>query len=393
MVGIGASAGGFVAVERLLEHLSSTTGMAFVVVLHLSPDQPSMADAVFQRCTRMTVCMVNDEMPLQPDHVFVIPPNRSLSLNDGHLRLGRLERTSSRHVTIDRFFRSLGTVHWERAVAVVLSGSDGAQGLRRVKEEGGVTLVQSPTDAEHDAMPLHAIASGSADFVLPVADMAQKLLDLWSNAQRIELPRPPRDMFAEPSPTPEAEHEAEAALQAVMQLLHQRTGHDFSHYKRATLLRRLERRMQVTRQPTLPGYAAVVAASVQETTLLLQDMLISVTNFFRDRLAFDALERSLVGELFEDWPPAERIRAWVAGCATGEEAYSVAMLLLEHARNANALAGIQVFATDIDERALAVAARACMPIRSSPTCLRPGCGSSSIGSPDNSWSPGHCASA
>jgi two-component system CheB/CheR fusion protein len=125
VVGIGASPGGFVTVERLLEHLPSTTEMAFVVVLHLLPDHPSMADAIFQGCTRMTVCMVNDEMPLQPDHVFVIPPNRSLSLNDGHLRLGRLERTSSRHVTIDRFFRRLGTVYRERVVALVLCGADG----------------------------------------------------------------------------------------------------------------------------------------------------------------------------------------------------------------------------------------------------------------------------
>ena len=357
VVGIGASAGGLAAVERLLAHLPSATGMAFVVVLHLSPDHPSTADDILQRHTRMAVCMVDDEMPVRPDHVYVIPPNRSLSLNDGHLRLGRLERTSSRHVTIDQFFRSLATVHRERAIAIVLSGSgaDGAQGLRHVKEQGGVTLVQSPADAEHDAMPLNAIASGSADFVLPVVDMAQKLLDLWSNAQRIELPGPPPDMLAKPPPTPGAEQLAEDALQAVMQLLRQRTGHDFGHYKRATVLRRIERRLQVTRHATLPEYATFLEANPQETTLLLQDLLISVTNFFRDRSAFDALERTLVAELFEEQPSAGRIRAWVAGCATGEEAYSVAMLLLEHATNANALAGIQVFATDIDERALAVA--------------------------------------
>jgi two-component system CheB/CheR fusion protein len=356
VVGIGASAGGFPAIEQLLASLPSDTGMAFVVVLHLAPDSPSMADSIFQRSTRMVVREVGDDLPIEPNHVYIIPPGRSLSMNDGHLRLGRLERTPSSRVAIDQFFRSLGEVHRERAIAIVLSGagSDGAQGLQRVKERGGVTLVQSPADAEHDSMPLNAIATGSADFVLPVSDMAQKLIDLWANASQIELPRPPPDLIAEASSTPQAEMKAESALQAVMQLLRERTGHDFAQYKRATLLRRLERRMQVTRQPTLPAYEAFLLANPQETAPLLQDMLISVTNFFRDRISFDALERTVVAELFEERSPTERLRAWVAGCATGEEAYSLAMLLLEHSNNAGALTGIQVFATDIDERALAV---------------------------------------
>jgi two-component system CheB/CheR fusion protein len=356
VVGIGASAGGFPAIERLFATMPSNTGMAFVVVMHLSPDQPSMADAIFQRSTRMDVSVVSDDLPIKPDHVYVIPPGRSLSMTDGHLRLGRLEHTPTRHLAIDHFFRSLAEVHRERAVAIVLSGSgaDGAQGIKRIKERGGVTLVQSPADAEYDAMPLQAIAVGGADFVLPAADMAQKLVELWTNAQRIELPRPPSDIHAQPSPTPDAENIAEEALLAVMQRVHERTSHDFTRYKRATLLRRIERRMQVTQQSTLPAYAVFLQENPQETTLLLQDMLISVTNFFRDRTAFDALERAVVVELFEDRSPVERVRAWVAGCATGEEAYSVAILLLEHASNAGALTGVQVFATDIDERALTV---------------------------------------
>ena len=365
VVGIGASAGGFPAIDRLFESLPSNTGMAFVVVLHLSPNQSSMADAVFQRATRMPVMLVSDKLPIKADHVYVIPPGHSLSMSDGHLQLGRLKRTPTRHFAIDQFFRSLGEVHRERAIAIVLSGSgaDGAQGVKRLKERGGVTLVQSPADAEHDSMPLHAIATGSVDFVLPVADMAQKLIELWANAQRIELPRPPSGLIAEPSPTPEAEHVAEEALLAIMQWVLERTGHDFTRYKRATLLRRIERRMQVTRQPTVPAYATFLEATPQETSLLLQDMLISVTNFFRDRTAFDALERTVVAELFEDRSPAEpaepaepvkHVRAWVAGCATGEEAYSVAMLLLEHSHSADEATGVQVFATDIDERALAV---------------------------------------
>ena len=311
----------------------------------------------------MPVVLVNDTLPIEADHVYVIPPGRSLVMSDGHLQLGRLERTPARHFAIDQFFRSLGEVHRERAIAIVLSGSgaDGAQGVKRLKERCGVTLVQSPADAEYDSMPLHAIATGGVDFVLPVADMAQKLIDLWANAQHIELPRPPSDVKAEPSPTPEAEHVAEAAMLAIVQLVLERTGHDFGRYKRATVLRRIERRMQVAQQPTVPAYASFLQGNPQETTLLLQDMLISVTNFFRDRTAFDALERAVVAELFEDRSPVqrvehvERVRAWVAGCATGEEAYSVAMLLLEHSHIAGVATGVQVFATDIDERALAVA--------------------------------------
>jgi len=357
VVGIGASAGGLPAVTRLLEQLPSDTGMAFVVVLHLAPDTPSMAGAIFQRATRMPVSEVADELPIEANHVYVIPPGRALAMSDGHLRLGSLERVFARRDAIDQFFRSLGEVHRERAIAIVLSGagSDGAEGLKRVKERGGVALVQSPADAEHDAMPLNAIAGGSADFVLPVADMAQKLIELWDNARRIELPGPPEDARVEPSPTPEAAQNAEEALRDVMRILRERTGHDFSHYKRATLLRRIERRMQVTRQATLPAYAEFLSKNAQEATLLLQDVLISVTNFFRDRSAFEALERAIMSDVFGAQSPADRVRAWVAGCATGEEAYSVAMLLLEHAGNAGTLKGIQVFATDVDERALAVA--------------------------------------
>jgi two-component system CheB/CheR fusion protein len=356
VVGIGASAGGFPAIERLLESLPADAGMAFVVVLHLSSDHTSMADAIFQRSTSMPVSVVSDDLPIEVNQVYVIPPGRSLTVSDGYLKLGHLERVASRHVAIDHFFRSLAEVHRERAIAIVLSGSgaDGAQGVKRIKERGGITLVQSPADAEYDSMPLNAIAAGGADFVLPASDMGQKLVELWANAQRIELPRPPLDLQSEPSPTPEAEYVAEEAMLAIMQLLRERTGHDFGRYKRATLLRRLERRMQVTRRPTLVAYATFLQENQQETTLLLQDMLISVTNFFRDRLAFDALERTVVAELFENHPPVERLRAWVAGCATGEEAYSVAMLLLEHAHNAPTPTSVQVFATDIDERALAV---------------------------------------
>ena len=362
VVGIGASAGGMAALELFLDHMPCDSGMAFVVVLHLAPHHKSNADAILQRHTRMQVLQVEGRMPVQANHVYIIPPNQELRLNDGHLELQAPTRTRGPHVAIDLFFRALAQVHTLRAVGIVLSGTgaDGALGLKRIKERGGVTLVQAPHEAEFADMPNAAIATGAADFVLPVADMPQRLMDLWSNARRIWLPTLAErgDPVAAPPSAADAQR-AEQSLQDVMALLRVRTGHDFRHYKRATVLRRIERRLQVCGVPDLNAYSAYLRTHPEETPALLQDMLISVTNFFRDREAFEALEREVLPALFKDRALGEPVRVWVPGCATGEEAYSVSMLLREAANAAgNAAAGpipLQVFATDIDERALAVA--------------------------------------
>ena len=355
VVGIGASAGGLPALLSLFENMPVSHGMAFVVILHLSPRHPSAADAILQRATRMPVVQVTSRVTIEPGHVYVIAPNQQMSMMDGLLLVDELERPRGRHVAIDMFFRTLAETHRERAVAIVLSGTgaDGAVGLARVKEQGGVTLVQSPEDAEHDGMPAAAILTGAVDFVLPVVDMPQKLIELWENARAIELPPAgdgdaPVAQVTDPADTPDAE----SALQGIIGLLLSHTGHDFRHYKRATVLRRIERRLQVRGVRTLPEYRALLETDAAEHKALLGDMLIGVTNFFRDREAFESIERDIIPELFKDKGPTDEVRAWVAACATGEEAYSMAMLLADQAAQSEHPPGFQVFASDIDERAI-----------------------------------------
>ncbi|NML17354.1 CheR family methyltransferase [Azohydromonas caseinilytica] len=363
VVGIGGSAGGLAATLRLFEHMPGAPGMAFVVVLHLSPEHESSAAAILQRSTRMPVQQVTQRLRLEQDQVYVIAPGMQLSLDDGHLDVQVLERQGSPPFSIDSFFRSLAQAQGARAIAVVLSGmgSDGAMGLRDVRAAGGVTLAQAPQDAEFDGMPLAAITTQRVDFVLPAAEMADKLIALTQNARCIELPGARAAGLPATKPAAgQTSAQAEAALQAVMALLHSRTGHSFQHYKRGTVLRRLERRMQVTRQPSLGAYRDYLEGHPEETGALLQDMLISVTSFFRDRVAFEALERELVNGLLSRRPAPSRLRVWSVGCATGEEAYSLAMLLGDHAPQ-SLPGGLQVFASDIDERALAVARAAVYP--------------------------------
>jgi two-component system CheB/CheR fusion protein len=361
VVGIGASSGGIAALQQLFGHMPANPGMAFVVVLHLSPSHESSLDKILQKVTKLPVMQVKGSTAILPDRVYLIPPSAGLSMNDGQLELTEPARNGGRPVTIDLFFRSLAQAHRERAFCIVLSGSgcDGAQGLGRVKELGGVTFAQSPGDAEFDSMPRQAVATGMVDLVLPVADMPDKLLELWDNARRIQLPDAPDGVPGRSVPSEELPH-ARDALQAIMDTLRDRTGHDFTQYKRSTVLRRIERRMQVNAHPTLPSYCRFLGQDPDETGALLQDMLIGVTQFFRDREAFESLERALV-TLRESTGPRQPIRAWVAACATGEEAYSVAMLLTEEFQRSGVLPAIQVFASDIDQRAISRARQGVYP--------------------------------
>ncbi|RYY97573.1 MAG: chemotaxis protein, partial [Comamonadaceae bacterium] len=364
VVGIGASAGGLEALLRFFEPLPADCGMAFVVILHLSPAHESSAAEILQRATRMKVTQVTRTMPVEADHVYVIPPGVDLTMNDGYITPSPRARAHTPHLAIDVFFRTMAQVHRERAICVVLSGtgSDGATGLKSVKETGGVSMAQAPDDAEHDGMPQAAIATGMVDFVLRAADMGERLQELWRNAQRIEIPDTnDASPVATEAPHAQFAEQAEQALQDIMGLLRSYTRHDFRHYKRATVLRRIERRMQVNRVHNLPAYRDFLRGHAEEAAPLLQDMLISVTNFFRDRHAFEALERDVIPELFAGKKIGEPVRAWVAGCATGEEAYSVSMLLKEYAEAQARPFDIQVFATDIDERAVALARRGVYP--------------------------------
>jgi two-component system, chemotaxis family, CheB/CheR fusion protein len=355
VVGIGASAGGLPALVRLFENMPAVHEMAFVVILHLSPKHPSSAAAILQRATRMPVIQVTSQVKIEPGNVYVIAPNQHMSMMDGLLLVDELQRPRGKHIAIDMFFRTLAEVHRERAVAIVLSGTgaDGAVGLTRVKEQGGVTLAQAPADAEHDGMPSAAIRTGAVDFVLPAIEIPQKLIELWNNARTIQMP-PPGD-----GETPvahvtqgDATLVAEDALQDIIGALLSHTGHDFRHYKRATVLRRIERRLQVRAVQTLPEYRDLLQADPGEHKLLLDDMLIGVTNFFRDREAFESLERDVIPELFKDKGPTDEVRAWVAACATGEEAYSLAMLMADQAELMEHPPAFQVFASDIDDGAI-----------------------------------------
>ena len=364
VVGIGASAGGMAALLSLFEHMPVSHDMAFVVILHLSPKHPSSAAAILQRSTSMPVIQVTSRVKIEPRHVYVIAPNQQMSMFDGLLVVSELDRPRGKHVAIDLFFRTLAEVHRERAIAIVLSGtgSDGAVGLSRIKENGGLTLAQSPDDAEYEGMPDAAIRTRAVDFVLPVADIPQKLIELWENARIIALPLPGDGEAAIGHPLgPTDAASAEEALHQIISQLFSNTGHDFRHYKRATVLRRIERRLQVRAVHTLPEYSDVLESDPGEYKALLDDMLIGVTNFFRDREAFEALERDVIPALFKDKGPGEEVRAWVAACASGEEAYSLAILLAEQAALGETAPPFQVFASDIDDRAIDTARAGIFP--------------------------------
>ncbi|MGH8153614.1 MAG: CheR family methyltransferase, partial [Rhodanobacteraceae bacterium] len=355
VVGLGASAGGLSALKRIFENLPKQNGMAFVVVLHLSPEHESSADKVLQACTRMPVLQVDDTTPLEPDHVYVISPAHDLKMSDGSLLVTPAERPRGRPVAIDLFFRTLADTHQEKAIGIVLSGTgtDGSVGIARIKEQGGVTFAQSPQDAEYEDMPRSAVASAQIDFVLPAPEIAAKLVALRDNTRSIRLPKVAPDGAPPAKASPDDSDAAEQALREVLEILATRSGHDFRCYKRATVLRRIERRMQVNLVKDVPAYRDFLAAHAEETHALLDDMLIGVTNFFRDRASFEALEREAIPQLFEATCAPEQVRAWVPGCATGEEAYSIAMLLADHAGTLGRPAPWQVFASDIDESAIA----------------------------------------
>ena len=353
VVGIGASAGGLPALLRFFEHMPAGNGMAFVIILHLSPEHESNIAQILQRVASMPVVQVNALTAIEASHVYVITPTHDLEINDGHLQLSSHARVRGAHLAIDLFFRSLAEVHQERAIAVVMSGTgnDGAAGLARVKEAGGLTLVQDPEDAEYGGMPKAAIATGMVDFIVTAADMPQRLMELWANASRINLPRDGRPSLRDAlRESDESARLAEDALRDIMTVLRNHSRNDFRQYKRATVLRRIERRLQINGLLDLPAYRDFLRAHPEEAKPLLQDMLISVTNFFRDPVAFEALERDVLPALLAQRSPDEPVRVWVAGCATGEEAYSVAILLKEQMEQHHCTAEYQIFATDIDER-------------------------------------------
>jgi two-component system CheB/CheR fusion protein len=344
VAGIGASAGGLVALQSFFDALPHDTGMAFVVVTHLHPEHESHMAELLQRNTQMPTMQVNKKVKVEPDHVYVIPPNRSIRMADSHLETVQFTEPHGKRTPIDHFFRSLANGHSE-SVAVILSGggTDGSVGLKDIKEQGGLILVQHPNDAEYDSMPRAAIGTGLADVILPAAQLAEKLAE-YARHQ----PQLPHDVGQL------TEQEADT-LQRILAQVHARTGHDFNQYKRSTILRRVERRMQLNGLTTLEAYLSFLRHSANEAQAMFNDILIGVTNFFRDRESWNALEQKAIPALFEQRDQGHDIRIWSVGCATGEEAYSLAILLLEYAARLNFRPRIQVFASDLDDASIILA--------------------------------------
>jgi two-component system, chemotaxis family, CheB/CheR fusion protein len=347
VVGLGASAGGVQALRDFFSHVPAHTRMAYVVILHLSPDHDSQLAEVLQSATVLPVTKVKQHVRVEPDHVYVIPPNKMLELKDGHIEVTDMTSTEVRRAPVDIFFRTLAQSHGQRAVSVVLSGTgaNGSMGMKRVKEMGGLCIVQDPREAEYDDMPRHSLATGLVDYVLPVAEIPAQIIAYREQLKRIRIPEP----------LPDTAREELDALRDIFAQLRIRTGHDFSNYKRATVMRRIARRIGVHELPDLIAYSQFMRDNPAEATALLKDLLISVTNFFRDSEAFAALERHIIPKLFQGKTADDQVRVWVTGCATGEEAYSVTMLLSEYAATLSIAPQIQVFATDIDEDAIATA--------------------------------------
>jgi two-component system CheB/CheR fusion protein len=348
IVAIGASAGGIPALQNFFSGIPQNTGAAFVVVLHLDPQHHSELSAIVAARTKMPVVQVDKTARLESNHVYVIPPDRRLEVIDHEISAIEFDEPRGQRLPIDFLFRSVAERLGD-GFAVILSGagSDGAVGVRAVKEAGGIILVQDPNEADYASMPRSAIETGVVDFVLPVRDLATRLADLI-RIKEVVWP-------------PEMGNFDEELLQRIIAHLRVRTGHDFSKYKRSTIVRRIARRMQVNRTDELKAYYELMRESSAEVQALLSDLLISVTTFFRDKEAFETFAK-LLPDVFRLKGTGQSIRVWVAGCATGEEAYSIGILLLEEASRHEVRPHIQVFATDLDVRALATGREGRYPI-------------------------------
>ena len=351
VIGIGASAGGLEACGKLMDALPSDSGMAFILIQHLDPTHESMMVDLLAKHTSMTVRQAEDAMPIERDHLYVIPPGSYLSVGDGALRLSRPEARHGARLPFDFLLHSLAEAYAERAVCVVLSGTgaDGSIGLREVKRRNGLVIAQDPDEASQDGMPRSAIRTGAVDRVLPLTRIA--------------------DALVEYEPGPPSSHDAgadgrepQALLSRVVGLLRTRTAHDFTLYKPGTLRRRIERRMGMAGAGgDVDRYLEILGSDSRELDLLVRDLLINVTSFFRDPGVFDALAEKIVPDLLRKRAPDHVVRIWIAGCSTGEETYSLVMLFREQIAATDSDVKLQVFASDVDADAVATAREGLYP--------------------------------
>lgn len=350
VVGVGASAGGLEVLQQFFNAMPRISGCAFVVVQHLSPDHRSMLPEILGKQTKMPVIQASNEMRVLPNHVYLIPPRNNMILRDGRLFLNEYDVGSVNH-PIDIFFESLANEMGSRSVAVVLSGtgSDGTRGIKNVKEAGGMVIVQDPATAKFDGMPRSAIGTGLADFVLSPRQIVEEILN-FSQHPSVLIANDNVELYDD-----------DEAMLRIYSILKQVCGVDFTHYKRSTVVRRIERRMVVTHSSTLMDFASLLEIDDREARALGREILIGVTRFFRDEDAFQKLKYKVVGDIIARTGEGDPIRVWVAGCSTGEEAYSVAILFHEVMEEQNVRRQVKIFATDVDMQSVEIASKGVYP--------------------------------
>ena len=343
IVGIGASAGGLEALQQFLTFLPSNTGMAFVIIQHLAPDHKSLLADILGKYSAMPVTEIRDGMHVERNHVYMIPPKYNVEIVSDVLRLREYDPHKINH-PIDVFFRSLAAAYENRSVAVILSGtgSDGTNGIRSIKEQNGLIIIQSPESAKFDGMPRNAIATGFADLIQKPDSIAKEMAHIAASMinSSAKLQLSDQDLMAQ-----------------VFSILKNVTNINYTYYKQTTILRRIERRLVITHNRNLREYVAYLTNNPEEAKLLAKEVLIGVTSFFRDPEYFDVLKETVIKSLLTDTSREKQIRVWVAGCSTGEEAYSIAILFSEAMEELNVRRDIKIFATDLDSNSIATAVR------------------------------------
>ncbi|HEX7538702.1 MAG TPA: chemotaxis protein CheB, partial [Syntrophales bacterium] len=346
IVGMGASAGGLEAFTSFFNNMPADSHMAFILVVHLDPGHASMMPELLKRHTNMNVIEAQDGMTVVPDRVYVIPPNKDLSIFGRVLHIGVPSEMRGLRMPIDSFLRSLAEDQGERAISIILSGtgSDGTLGMRAIHGAGGMCMVQEPETARYDGMPRSAIITGLADYVVPVEKMPEQL---QAYVEQYYPKKPGKILYLGDTSL--------TAIQKILAILRTRTGHDFSHYKKTTILRRIERRMSIHQIADADAYAQFIQEHPEEIQVLFKELLIRVTSFFRDPEAFTLLQEKMLPDLIEKMTATDTLRVWVPGCGTGEEAYSIAILLQECMQEAKTDFKVHIFGTDIDEDSIAQA--------------------------------------
>ncbi len=341
---IGASAGGIEAFIELVRSLPKDTGMAFVMIQHLDPQHRSLLTELIAKETAMKVAEVTDGMAVEQDHVYVIPPNASMFIEDHVLRLEPRAESRGGHMAIDRFMRSLAGDQRNKSVGVILSGTgtDGTLGMAEIQAQGGVTFAQNESTAKYDGMPRSAIAAGCVDYILPPKGIARELARIAKSPYVAQEKAENRPAAAEES----------SSLGTIFQLLRQSTGHDFKHYRQTTILRRIHRRMVVHKIEKMKDYVKFIQLNPAEIKTLYQDMLINVTSFFRNPKMFEALQSEVFTAIAKNRGTDAAVRVWTPGCSSGEETYSIAMSLLEYLGDQALKIPIQIFGTDVSEASI-----------------------------------------